>query len=187
MSGAEFEEQSSALVIGVPAGGSVDEGFGEDDNVSGFHFGLGDVVCRALEIAYLFGKVQGQVGFVRSGDAGESPVAFFCGREIIGEHCEAVAHDAVSIFVPVVARAFGCIFGVAAVEGSPLGTFFHENGVVVIGAKFGAEEFDQIGYDIGVVEKILAEGVPLGDSVAASEALLVYSLGKTRSAISLRR
>ena len=91
----------------------------------------------ALEAPDILGQVAGVVGLVAARHAGKAAVALIGIGEKKGHHAQAIAHLAVAVTEPVV----GILAG-AAVQTAPGVAAIHDNGVVVVDADLGADEFD---------------------------------------------
>ena len=91
----------------------------------------------ALKVPDILRQVAGVVGLVAARHAGKTAIALIGIGEKKGHHAQAIAHLAVAVAEPVVG-----ILARAAVETATGVAAVHDNGVVVVDAHFGADEFD---------------------------------------------
>ena len=110
-------------------------GFCEDEEIAGVDFGLDDVVSGAFKLANLWRDIEQEIGFMRTGNAAESTIAFADRGQGIDESGEAVAYDTVAVFVPV-----GAGSGAASVKATLFCAFLHEDAVIVVNPNLGAEQ-----------------------------------------------
>ena len=64
------------------------------------------------------------------------------------------------------------LHGLPAVQPTRLAALAHKDAVVVVDADLGAEQLDQIGQGVGVVDEFLASQAPLRDAAGAPQAIL---------------
>ena len=144
-------------MVRCPGEGAVRDGFGEDDCVASLTGDLADMLTMFLVEAHVLRT--GIIAFVRSGNEGETAIAWVDIGELDGDDGEAVVHFAVFeniILVGVKSRTRG------AVEAKAFCTFVHpEQQHLVIDAKAFAEHFVEIGHDARVCQHV-AEGVAPG-------------------------
>ena len=144
-------------MIRFPGQGAVCDGFCEDDCVACLTGDLADVFLVFLVQAYVLWA--GIIAFVRSGNEGETAIAWVDICELDGDDGEAVVHFAIFeniILVGVKSRARG------AVEAMAFGAFVHpQQKHLVIDAKAFAEYFVEIGHDARMRQHV-AEGVAPG-------------------------
>ena len=76
MSGAVFVEYGTALMFRLPRHGSVNDSFGEEQDISRFKRGLDDIMRRTLEPSNLLRHMGREIALVTPRNAGESASAF---------------------------------------------------------------------------------------------------------------
>ncbi len=88
------------------------------------------------------------------------------GCKEVNDYGQAIAHDAVAIFVIVRACAM-----VSTMEATFAPTLTHKDAVVVVGTKLGTEEFAEVRNHVGVVKR----GVPIVFGEYAVSDIQVFS------------
>ena len=155
-------------MLGAPRHGAVDEGLGKEQRIPGLGRRLDHVVRVALEAPDVLRQVAGVVGFVAARHAGKAAVALIRVSQKKGHHAQAIAHLAVAVAKPVVG-----ILARAAVKTATGVAAIHDNGVVVVDADLGADEFDQVGQDFGVVDQVFGRLTPATDLVQVVAGVVV--------------
>ena len=97
--GCVFEEDGAALMIGSPRHCSVGGGFGEEEDVARFHFGLGNDVLQVLDRPKIVRWVE--LALVAARYDGEATVTGTAVGELPGDRDPSASDPSVLSFVPV--------------------------------------------------------------------------------------
>lgn len=147
---AVLEQKRTPLVIGAPNGGAVDEGFREDQHVTGRHRRLHHPIRVAAELRHVTWHQLEKVRLVAARHTGETTSAGRRIGQIPGRDGEPVTHHAVVIAIPMIRL----VAEGTAVQPVLRGVLAHEDAIVVIDTQPRADQLDEVGQNLGVVDQI---------------------------------